>query len=290
MPRHPAEPSEKGIDMTHNHRIDAFAKALAVRRSRRTALRIAGAGIAGGLLGVIGQNAAAQGTPAAAGDTAPAFLFVQTAASGTFTPNPDAGTGVVDGTPPAGSGAGYLLTLEGHHGGTIYFSDHPDRIFGDAPTEKFLDGLGFSPANPPNAALVVETASGETDVVVLELIEPAYDQSSGTIVYGATILAEYEGEGFEHVAAQQVDGELPESFDRASLFIDDCTSIKFCVAYTPSKTIVGEIPGAPYTTCFDPDFSACVLCHPPTTNTDLIDLCAQAYPDQCGGHSCLPSW
>jgi hypothetical protein len=54
---------------------------------------------------------------------------VQTVTTGYFTPNP------VAGTPTPEGGAVYLLTLEGHHGGTVSFSDHPERIVGDVPTQ-----------------------------------------------------------------------------------------------------------------------------------------------------------
>ena len=39
---------------------------------------------------------------------------------------------------------------------TIYFSDRPERIFGDLPTQEFLDTLGFTPDFPPNAALITQ--------------------------------------------------------------------------------------------------------------------------------------
>ena len=55
-------------------------------------------------------------------------------------------------------------------GQTLYFSDRPDRIVGTSPTSQFLQALGFTPDDPPNAALVLENASGETDIAVVELI------------------------------------------------------------------------------------------------------------------------
>lgn len=213
------------------------------------------------------------------------FLFVQTAGSGTFTPNPEAGTPEAGGTPTVGGGADYLLTLEGHHGGTVYFSDRPERIFGNAPTQQFLDGLGFAPANPPNAALVTQTETGEDEAVVLELLNPSYDESSGTLTYGATILSEYQGEGLTHVAAQQQDTELPESFGRASLFIDDCPDITDCVLITFSGLglSAGSIPGGPYGTCWSWSDFACELCS--ESASDLEGLCNNTYSDcrgECG--------
>ncbi|MEZ4507826.1 MAG: hypothetical protein R2848_18695 [Thermomicrobiales bacterium] len=42
------------------------------------------------------------------------------------------------------------------------------------PTDRFLEGLGFTPVNPPNAAAVVRTPEGERDVLVVELFNPVY--------------------------------------------------------------------------------------------------------------------
>ncbi len=139
------------------HRFDAFTQAGGTRLSRRTALQATGLGLACSRL--TPQEATPPASPTAPGAD-PTFLFVQTATAGSFTPNPDAGTPTAVGTPAAGGGGDYLLTLEGHHGGTVYFSDRPERIFGNAPTQAFLVGLGFSPANPPKAALVTQTDDG----------------------------------------------------------------------------------------------------------------------------------
>jgi hypothetical protein len=51
-------------------------------------------------------------------------------------------------------------------------ADRRERIYGAAPTPTFLQGLGFMPDNPPNAALVMDASPDDTDVVVLELTAP----------------------------------------------------------------------------------------------------------------------
>jgi hypothetical protein len=84
---------------------------------------------------------------------------------------------------PAG-GEPVLLTLEGHTGQTICFSDRPDRIIGATPTAQFLDGLRFARENPPNAALVADFEVGQ-GVAVLDLLDPIWDPDTGTLVYGA---------------------------------------------------------------------------------------------------------
>ena len=277
------------------HRFDDFTKSFAAGFSRRTALRATGRGLAAGLAAsrVTAQDAT-PAAPSGEGTAGPSFLFVQTATAGTFVANPDAGTPAADGTPTPGGGGAYLLTLEGHHGGTVYFSDRPERVFGVAPTQPFLDGLGLTPANPPNAALVTRAEDGTEDVVVLELLNPAYDEAAGTLTYGATILAEYQGDGLAHAAAQQQDDALPATFGQSSLFIDACTPRTECggsvfAGRTFHWKTVGPLPVGPITTCWHlGDF----VCHPcneqgdfnPFLDNDFFDrICNNTYPE-CNGN------
>ncbi len=212
------------------NRFDALSRTLSTRLSRRAAVHASGLGLTAGIAG--SRTLAQDATPEPTATDKTFFLFVQTAQSGSFTANPGAGTPAADGTPVPGGGADYLLTLEGHPGGTVYFSDRPDRIFGETPTQAFLDGLGFAPGNPPNAALVTRTDAGTEDVVVLELQNPIYDEATATVTYGATILDDYTGKGLAHVAARQQDATLPETFGRSSLFIDDCGPLPVMVDCT----------------------------------------------------------
>ena len=259
---------------------DAFTRALATRRSL-LASAILGVSASLSLSGP--RRASAQGaSPAATTDSPgdPAFLFVQTATAGSFTPNPGAGTPVSDGTPVPGGGAHYLLTLQGHGGGTVYFSDRPDRIFGEAPTQAFIDGLGFSPANPPNAALVTQTEDGTEAIVVLELLNPTYDESAGTVTYGARILSEYEGEGLAHVAANRQNEALPETFGRTSLFIDDCPGETIsCNDY--DGNCWGDIGVGG---CWNWRHAQCEIC--PRDPPFYDQLCNDTFPDRCQG-KCL---
>ena len=203
---------------------DSLSRSLSSRLSRRTAMQASGLGLAAGILASPGGSAGAQDSPATPdplGDDA-MFLFVQSAASGTFAVNPGAGTAETGGTPTPGGGADYLLTLEGHTGSTVFFSDRPERIFGAAPTDQFIAGLGFAPDNPPNAALVTNDADGNEDILVVELLNPTYDAEANSVTYGVNILSDYEGSGLAHVAGRQQDEDLAPSFGEASLFIDDC--------------------------------------------------------------------
>jgi hypothetical protein len=206
-------------------------------------------------------------------------MFVQTATSGTFVPNAGAGTPTVDGTPTPGGGADFLLTLEGHAGGTIYFSDRPDRIFGESPTQAFLDGLGFTPANPPNAALVAQTDDGTEDVAILELLDPTYDADTGTLTYGATLLGEYEGEGLAHVATRQQDDALPQTFGRSSLFIDSCSDHTIYCEVNPITVPDGN-PGSlgKMGFCYNWAKAECLPC---AGWAGVTAQCNATFPDDC---------
>jgi hypothetical protein len=269
-------------------RFDRLTRRLGVRTSRRTALGTALAGLTLGFPdSVMAQDAtpAPGATPAATGEK-PAFMFVQTFGSGHGEVNPGAGTPTAaatptaDGTPAPGGGAPFLLTLEGHSGQTVYFSDRPDRIVGAVPTQDFLDGLGFTPANPPNAALVAEFQAGQ-GVIIMELMTPDYDAAAGTLTYGVEGLGTFAGGGLEPVARDHVVERLPAEFGPAALFIDDCPDITQCVSDWDNRSI-GPIPGGPYGRCWQGLFQGgCQPCW--YTQQYLDDLCTTGYP-WCRGH------
>src|SRR5262249_33852244 len=126
--------------------------------------------------------------------------------------------------PKAGEDGTYTLTLEHGLGQTLYFSDRPERIVGAKPTPQFLQGLGFLPDNPPNAALVLAAAPGDEDVAVLELYKPHYDEDTKTATYGVTLLKDWErtlAMGFSEAPTDLA--KLAPSFGAAHLFIDGCS-------------------------------------------------------------------
>ena len=257
-------------------RLDTLTRSLSSRLSRRTALQASGLGLAAGLAAAAPIRARAQdATPDPTSDNA-SFLFVQSAASGTFAANPGAGPASTDGTPTPGGGADYLLTLDGHTGNTVYFSDRPERIFGEAPTDQFLAGLGFSPDNPPNAALVTNDENGNEDILVVELLTPTYDAGAGTVTYGVNLLSDYEG-GLDFLASRQQDEDLAPSFGTASLFIYDCPTIANC--YNGAES-VGAVPGGPIDTCWKWSDVSCQPCNGNSTDY-YSDLCNETYPDDC---------
>lgn len=235
---------------------------------------------------------ACAGIPAGAQDSTPApaatptvatgfgqeYLFVQTFAGGSLVPGSESGTQMtvtVSGTPTALPVPEYTLTLHGHIGQTIYFSDRPARIFGEAPTPTFLENLGFTPADPPNAALVTTSDSGETIAVVVELLNPVYDESTGDVTYQANLLAGYDGEGLKHIVDQHYSSDLPANFGAGSLFIDDCpnTALNCYSINGASCKLIGTIDVG---TCWSWYDLACNLC------TGPADSCNSALSD-CAG-------
>lgn len=189
------------------------------RLSRRYALAAAAlAGLGGAALAPRGAAAQDEGTPAAAGDET-AYLFVQSG----FT------SGMLD---QATDGVqSWMLRLQGAPRQTVFFSDRPARIAGSISTERFLELLDFSPDDPPNAALVIDTEAG-ADVVILELTDPVYDAEAATLTYITKILdvdtLESSGYGFETDPLGP--DAYPAEFGPASLFID---SLLGCSPWDP---------------------------------------------------------
>ena len=90
------------------------------------------------------------------------------------------------------------------------------------PTGQFLGSLGFTANYPPNAALTARTESGELEVLVIELLDPVYDEATDTLTYEAVLLAEYDEAALADLAERATDTELPSSFGVGQLFIDSC--------------------------------------------------------------------
>jgi hypothetical protein len=268
--------------MDHN-RFDHISKRFAQRRStRRQAIVEGAAGLAVGALGAISVTGAAQeATPAGEDTTAPAMLFVQSFQSGSIVPK-------------EGVEGRYTVTLDHGLGQTIYFSDRPDRIVGASPTGEFLDGLGFSATNPPNAALLVETAPGETDLAVVELFDPVYDPAGPTVTYEVEVLANWENSTDLGFSAAPADlATLAPSFGTAHLFIDDCATMDMvCFNLAGERHTIGVIPSSDYGgVCYVAGANACLPCTPSFStydeaNTFWSEQCTIRYKDRCGTDGC----
>ncbi len=252
---------------------DSVTRLFATRRSRRQALAGAGGGLAA--LGLSRTASAQDATPVAspeAANHAATELFVQSFDSGSFAPKP-------------GEDGVFVLTLQGEHGRTIAFTDRPQRVIHSIPTQDFLDGLGFTPANPPNAALVMEPSPGETDIVVLELLNPQFDQATQSLTYDVIILDTFTTEGGLHFqeTPRQPD-PAGEDFGLAQLFIDGCAPFWACFTVVDNTgEYVGPLPGSPIDACMggwancDPS-----KCDPPgPTLIELQQVCVSTYGSKC---------
>jgi hypothetical protein len=259
-------------------RIDRIATQLAAHRTnRRVALRTTGVGMAAATLGAAGfRSISAQDATPTAGDELPdsvllgaaqdpsEFLFVQSFESGSL-------------VPVSGQAGAYMLTLDGANPQTIYFSDRPERVFGLATTTAFLEGLGFTPENPPNAALMVTTDDGAEDVLIIELLDPVWDESSGSLTYTVQVLSDYAESGLAFAALQQADYEMAENFGPGGLFVDGCADGRvYCHQYNQDGTMGPPVgPSAMTPFCFEYSTSRCLPC------SGAHVLCAAAYPAQC---------
>ena len=98
-------------------------------------------------------------------------------------------------------------------------------------TIELLDTLGFED-DPPNAALLIQTDDGETDVIILELTGPAYDPAAATLSFTAIVLADdvLEASGLGFVDQPVDSGSIPVAFGPSTLFID---SLQGCTWWDP---------------------------------------------------------
>ncbi len=261
-------------------RFDTIAKRFAERRlTRRQALAQGSAGLASAgavALGVATAASAQDATPAPAADAerGPVMLFVQSFQSGSVAAK-------------EGADGRYTVTLEQGLGQTIYFSDRPHRIVGAAPTPQFLAGLGFFADNPPNAALVVESAGGKTDIAVVELFAPVYDEASHTATYEVAVLADWEAStelGFTQAPADLA--SVAPTFGAAHLFIDGCAERDVeCWSANPEggESRRGVIPSRDFGGwCWSLDsLFTCVPCEGPShwgsANDRFAEICNQRF-------------
>jgi len=140
------------------------------------------------------------------------FIFIQEGSSGSF---------VNDGS------GNYTLTINDVIPYTIFFADRPARDVGFAPMDEFLKGFtfgsSFEAGSPPNAAVIVPDENETSDMVVVQLIQPQYNNATRTLTYKAKQLKEYVFKsGWFEDQRSKADDSIPEKFDRVVLVIDDC--------------------------------------------------------------------
>lgn len=147
--------------------------------------------------------------------SAPKWLFSHTADEGSLIENPD-GT--------------YTLTLTGIDPHVMAFTDRPDRDSAIMSTASLVHGWrSLFATSPPNAVLVEHNAQGGADSVVLTLTNPRLTAPStetfpnfatATLTFDASLMLAEHPEGLTRLT-RGVKGSPPETFAKASLFIDD---------------------------------------------------------------------
>jgi hypothetical protein len=247
---------------------DRFTRLFATRRtSRHTALAAGASIVAAGIAPAEAQDA----SPVPASNTTEEnvrFLFVQTFGAGSLTPK---------------TGEEGVMTLVADHlpGQTLYFSDRPERLVGMVSTARFLGakgeeaGLGFTPANPPNAALVFGGSDDQpADVAVVELIDPSYDSASGKATYELRVLTDVEAIGMQLEETPLTADQAARDFDSASLFIDDCADGQILCANPQSGG--AYLPGATFAYCYNTSQGCCAPCSGVSIPDDM-----DPYTQQC---------
>jgi hypothetical protein len=210
-----------------------------------------------------GTALASDGTPVAGpGFERTEFLFVQAFERGSW-------------QPIAGTDDQFKLTIEGSLASTVYFSDRPERVVGISPTDLFINALGFTPVNPPNAAIVV---GGETsvEVVVVELSNAIFDASANILTYDATVLDAYESDAFGDLEELTVKSVLPESLGPGALFIDDCADTMVTCTNRNGAGMMIQIA-----CCYN--YPSCYVCDPNVPGGWFYKACNSRLPDHCAG-------
>lgn len=186
----------------------------------------------------------------------------------------------------------YALTLGGVSRTIGYSAEDPVAASGDASTREVLENYAWDEANPPSAAVVISdpAVSQDHDSMLLRLMLPTYDESTGTLSMYVQADTTYAGELLAPYASG-ADASLPTSFGRVTVFVESWWHHWSC-----SKA---------YITCYR-HFGCCIQpavtqpvgrykvdrcwrwssfsCQPCSD-----DPCASKYPHECGGGDCYIS-
>ena len=142
------------------------------------------------------------------------WLFSHTASGGTLQQNAD---------------GSYTLTLTDIDPHVIAFTDRPvrDSQIMDA-ADLVRNWPGYFADSPPNAVLVEHSPSGVSDSVVLTISQPQLitspDGASSSVTFRGDLITDEHPEALKRIAGT-LHTTPPATFNDASLFIDDITSI-----------------------------------------------------------------
>lgn len=224
----------------------------------------------------VGTPSTDEGSPIPTAETGPTMLFVQSFRRGSIFAKPN--------DPET-----FTIVLEEGLGQTIAFSDRPNRDVGTIATPVFLDTLGFEADNPPNAALVLETAAGESDIAVVELLNPTYDETTHTATYDIKVLANWENSlelGFTE--APIAIGDIAATFGNAHVLIDSCPDGDiYC--YNGKQYVNGFNNHVHGGYCYQWSTTHCLPCTPWFDDYDDMVLywarrCNESFPAACAGN------
>lgn len=179
--------------------------------------------------------AAQEATPVSAtpvGDERVSVLFVQAATGSTLTPL-DAAEGE----------ATHQLTLSGGTGQTVYFADRPNREVGTIATAEVIEGFSAEPGDPPNAALVAQTADGDEEIVVVVLLNGTVDEATGDVTYQVSLLADFAEAGLALKREPVTEITEAREYGASHLFIDDAEGFVFNDDENEPKVDGSEIVG-----------------------------------------------
>ena len=152
---------------------------------------------------------------------------------------------------------------------TMFFADRPARDAGLIPMDKFLKGFNFGVHNPPNAAIILPDENETSDMIVVELTNPQYNNTTQTLTYTAKLHKNYSFKtGWLQDHASEVDPAIPERFGSVNLIIDSCP----CVPATSASCASGCRSGCWHWKNFD-----CVPCGGCCTTT----VCPCENPSIC---------
>ena len=112
--------------------------------------------------------------------------------------------------------------------------------------------------------MVVEREEGETEIAVVELLNPTYDEDSRTATYDVKVLAAWERAVDLGFAETPTDLEaFGSSFGSVHLFIDDCPDATMHCRDVATGAVVGEIPNEDHDGyCYSYFNVACLPCAP----------------------------
>ncbi|MCK9440839.1 MAG: hypothetical protein M0Q13_05385 [Methanothrix sp.] len=202
----------------------------------------------------------------ATANEATTYIFLQEGAGGSFIKN---------------ESGNYTLTITGVVPYTVFFSDRPARDAGFIGMDQFLNGFGFDLNSPPNALVMIEEGSEDSDAIVVELTSPQYNTTDGTLIYTAKILDDYIFQSeWARDLISKADKAIPESFGHVAIVIDNKAKLSCADSTVSCQKVDNSICGYIDTgCCWSWHHVHCQPCHDAET---YDSECKAKYGSDCG--------